>query len=102
MRPVALLLLAITLFLTSAAEARTKRSHAAKVAFARQNPCPATGLRKPSCPGYVIDHVEPLCAGGADRPSNMQWQAKAEAKEKDKLEIRQCRYARRAGTLVSQ
>jgi hypothetical protein len=26
-----------------------------------------------SLPGYVIDHFEPLCAGGADDPSNMQW-----------------------------
>jgi len=31
-------------------------------------------------PGYVVDHVVPLCAGGADAPSNMQWQSVEEAK----------------------
>lgn len=37
-------------------------------------------------PGYVIDHVIPLANGGADSPSNMQWQTKADAKAKDKWE----------------
>ncbi len=36
--------------------------------------------------GYVIDHVIPLCAGGADDPLNMQWQTIAEAKAKDREE----------------
>jgi hypothetical protein len=34
----------------------------------------------------VIDHIKPLKRGGADTPSNMQWQTKAEAKAKDKIE----------------
>ncbi len=25
-------------------------------------------------PGFVVDHILPLCAGGADAVSNMQWQ----------------------------
>lgn len=37
-------------------------------------------------PGYVIDHRVPLKRGGADRPSDMQWQTKAAAKAKDKWE----------------
>ena len=32
----------------------------------------------------VIDHVKPLECGGADAPSNMQSQTKAEGKAKDK------------------
>jgi hypothetical protein len=34
----------------------------------------------------VIDHVKALKHGGADVASNMQWQTKGAAKEKDKWE----------------
>ncbi len=67
-----------------------KRSAAARDAFKRQQPCPANGKTSGSCPGYVIDHVKPLECGGADNPSNMQWQTIAEGKAKDKTE-RYCR-----------
>ena len=69
---------------------KIKRSGAAKDAFKRQQPCPSTGRPSGSCPGYVIDHVNPLECGGADDPSNMQWQAIADGKAKDKTE-RYCR-----------
>lgn len=71
------------------------RSQSAKRAFARQSPCPSTGLPKPHCPGFVIDHVIPLCAGGADSPLNMQWQGLAASKKKDRLEDAQCRQLRK-------
>ena len=35
--------------------------------------------------GYVID-ITPLKLGGVDSPSNMQWQTKEEARQKDKWE----------------
>lgn len=41
--------------------------------------------------GYVIDHIIPLCAGGLDAPSNMQWQTLAESKIKDKIERKECK-----------
>ncbi|PYV63476.1 MAG: HNH endonuclease [Acidobacteria bacterium] len=63
-----------------------KRSSAAKHAFERQHPCPSTGKTSGRCPGYVVDHVRPLECGGADAPSNMQWQTIAEGKAKDKTE----------------
>ena len=48
--------------------------------------CPSTGNSSGSCPGYVVDHVKPLKRGGADAPSNMQWQTVEEGKQKDKWE----------------
>ena len=38
-------------------------------------------------PGYEVDHIVPLARGGADKPSNMQWQTIQEAKEKDRGEL---------------
>jgi hypothetical protein len=65
---------------------RIKRDPHQRAAFMKSNPCPSTGRRSGGCPGYVVDHVQPLKRGGADRPGNMQWQTKAAAKEKDKRE----------------
>ena len=69
---------------------KIKRSTAAKDAFKREHPCPSNGRGSGACPGYVIDHVNPLECGGADAPSNMQWQTIADGKAKDKTE-RLCR-----------
>lgn len=65
---------------------RIKRSRAARSAFVREHPCPATGSRSGPCHGYVVDHINPLECGGLDDPSNMQWQTQAEAKLKDRTE----------------
>lgn len=63
-----------------------KRSAAARSAFRRCDPCPSTGLLSGACPGYVVDHIIALKRGGADDPTNMQWQSVEEAKAKDKVE----------------
>lgn len=69
----------------------TNRSAAARYQFKKLNPCPANGERLGRCPGYVIDHIVPLCADGPDLPENMQWQTAEEAKLKDVLERKICR-----------
>jgi len=63
-----------------------KRSTKAKDEFKHGHPCPSTGKTSGSCPGYVIDHVQALKHGGADKPENMQWQTVEAAKAKDKVE----------------
>ena len=68
-----------------------KRSVAAKDAFKRQQPCPSTARSSGRCPGYVVDHRVALACGGADDPSNMQWQTTTAARLKDKTERKGCR-----------
>ena len=63
-----------------------KRSQDAKSEFKQSNPCPSTGATSGGCNGYVIDHKEPLKRGGADSPSNMQWQTIEDSKAKDAWE----------------
>ena len=63
---------------------RIQRSASARNEFMRQSSYP--NGRK----GYIVDHIVPLECGGADVPSNMQWQTVAEARIKDRTE-RHCR-----------
>ena len=65
---------------------RIHRNPAARREFMKEHPCPSTGKTSGRCPDYVVDHVKALKHGGADEPSNMQWQTKADAKAKDKWE----------------
>ncbi len=67
------------------------RSMAERAAFVRHNPCPATGLRRGSCPGWEVDHVVALCAGGADTRANMQWLTVQDHREKTRHDRRICR-----------
>ncbi len=69
---------------------RIVRSGAAVRAFRATHPCPATGRIRGACPGYVIDHLWPLCAGGCDVPENMAWQEVEASRRKDQLERRAC------------
>jgi hypothetical protein len=65
-----------------------KRSSEVTREFQRANPCPSTGKRSGACPGYIKDHIQALCKGGADAVWNMQWQTKADAAAKDKWECK--------------
>jgi hypothetical protein len=83
--------LLLSVALLGCADARHSRSGYARAAFVKTHPCPATGAARGPCPGYIVDHIEPLCAGGPDAPANMQWQTRAEALKKDRIERALCR-----------
>lgn len=83
-------LLAVVLFAFAVPAWACLHSPTQREKFKRANPCPITGRASGACPGWIVDHVIPLCAGGRDAPSNMQWQTVADAKAKDKLERVQC------------
>jgi hypothetical protein len=75
--------------------AETVRDPAQVRAFRSIHPCPATGKARGACPDHVVDHIVPLCAGGADSPANMQWQTVVAGKQKDRLERWICAFKRK-------
>ncbi len=79
------------LALAPVASAKVERSPKVAAQFWRANPCPSTGKRWGACPGWVKDHIDPLCNGGPDAVENMQWQTIADAKVKDRWERSICR-----------
>lgn len=77
-----------------AADARPHRSHAVRAEFMRQHPCPANGATRGNCPGWEIDHRQPLKCGGPDSTENMQWLTVQEHKAKTAREAKSCRTKR--------
>ena len=71
-------------------EGSESRSHAARDAFMRGHPCPATGKPHGPCPGYQIDYVVPLKCYGTDLPENMQWLTVDAYKAKSREEANWC------------
>ena len=49
-------------------------------------------------PGYVVDHIVPLCLGGPDALTNLQWQRVTDARRKDRQERAACARACRRQT----
>lgn len=64
--------------------------------FRKGDLCPVTRHIKGACPGYQVDHIEPLCAGGADHRANMQWLTLAEHRAKTHADVRRCRLLRQS------
>ena len=68
------------------ANGRILRSPPSVVPSSARIPALPTATPPAPCPGYVVDHIVPLKRGGADDPSNMQWQTLEDAKKKDRIE----------------
>jgi hypothetical protein len=86
--------------LSAQTHARIERDRAQVRAFRAEHPCPATGRTRGACPGWHVDHVIALCAGGDDRPSNMQWITKEDHRFKTLVDVRECRKAHRTTQIV--
>ena len=61
-----------------------------KELFIKRFACPVTGKHSDACPGWVVNYIKPLCAGGADRMTNLQWQTLATAKRKEREAQKMC------------
>jgi hypothetical protein len=51
-------------------------------------------------PGWVVDHVVPMCSGGPDAVPNMQWQTRQASYLKDVFERELCRAMKKQGLIV--
>lgn len=74
----------------SAQAAGPQRSRAIVAEFKREHPCPSTGHPRGPCPGWQVDHIEPLCAGGRDATDNMQWLSVDTHKAKTRKDVAAC------------
>lgn len=88
-------LLWLILLLPFAAEARIPRDRSEVRAFRSEHPCPATGRARGACPGYHVDYIIALCAGGVDKRWNMQWITREDHRFKTLVDVRECRRQRR-------
>lgn len=95
MKPVRLVLCLVLSFAAMSVAAQINRDRAQVRAFRAENPCPATSRTRGACPGWEIDHAVPLCAGGADHPSNLQWLRKEDHRFKTLVDVKECRRGRR-------
>lgn len=92
----AIISLAVALGLANGSPAvAADRSSSARAAFQRLYHCPSTGKPRGPCPGYEVDHREPICAGGADDLLNMQWLSIEAHKAKTREDVRRCAVLRK-------
>lgn len=71
--------------------ARIVRDKSQVARFRAEQPCPVTGRAKGACPGWQVDHIIPLCAGGQDSRANMQWITVEDHRFKTFVDVRECR-----------
>ena len=74
----------------------TDRSAGAVYRFRKCELCPVTRNIRGACSGYQVDHIDPLCAGGADHCANMHWLTVPEHRIKTRADVRRCRLLRQS------
>lgn len=69
-------------------------------AFKVENACPAAGRTRGACPGWEVDHIKVLCAGGEDHRKNMDWLAAEDHRFKTLVAVRECKKLKRMASTV--
>ncbi len=78
-------------FLLSSLAGAADRSRSTRAEFQRTNPCPSTGKPRGPCPGWQVDHHQPICADGRDAIDNLRWIEVEPHKEKTRKDVAACR-----------
>lgn len=82
-------------------DGKLHRSQSTLIKFQKIYPCPSTGKTSGSCPGFVKDHIQPLCANGKDVPTNLMWSEHDWSVLRDKQEWRLCRELKKLGPITT-
>lgn len=78
------------------------RSATAVREYRAAHACPTTARHRGPCPGFQVDHVRALCAGGEDLATNMQWLSLEDHRWKTFVDVRECRKLRRGASRPAQ
>jgi len=95
MKALGIALLCVFCIVVQSAHAAQKRSKKVLRQFVQVQACPSTWQHRLPCPGFHIDHITPLCAGGADAVDNLQWLTREAHKEKTRGDVGHCAALRR-------
>lgn len=93
-----LLLAALPLF----AEAKNPRDREELRAFRLENPCPANGMVKGTCPGWHVGYIVELCANGPDKRDNMRWITEADKQFIKNAYGKNCKKLRRGSLILTR
>lgn len=52
--------------------------------FEKLTPCPGKKIGEDICTGYIMVYVDPLCNGGKDSPTNVNWLPMLDLKNKQR------------------
>ena len=87
-----------SVFYSALVPAKALRDPVERAAYVRANPCPSAAASGRTCPGHEVDHTIPLCAGGPDLRTNMNWLTVVDHRFKTFVDVRECRKLRRSAS----
>lgn len=86
-----LIIISCALLIACSQPTKQTRHPSVRAEFLREHPALSMVNDVGPCPGYVVDHIKPLCVGDDDSVDNMQWQTSGGSYLKDNSERAMCR-----------